>query len=128
MTTQVDDLLGRPHEPLLCLGYVRLALARLVPGFRPSDLPASDVEASGWLDRHLDGTAEGAWVELGKTAYDATRPGDVVFGSSQPGEDFVAVLVDPAGGGFLTSTPERGSHIRMRRALKGVRSAQRRVQ
>lgn len=119
---RVDDLEGRPYAPLLCLGYVRLALERIFPDFEPSYLPVTRQEAAQWL---ADPPA-GLWREIGTTAHAATREGDVIYGSG-PESDYIAVLVDAAGGGFLTATPDRGCHVRPRRGFQDVRSAQRLV-
>jgi hypothetical protein len=119
---RVDDLEGRPYEPELCLGYVRIALARIFQDFRPSDLPASREEVVAWLEA----PPEGRWLEVGPTAHHATREGDVLFGGG-PSGDYVAVLVDEKGGGFLTATPERGCHVRPRRSFQGVRTVGRLV-
>lgn len=120
----VGDLLEQPHEPLRCLGFVLLALKRIFPDFAPGEIPSTSEEARAWLSS----PPAARWVEIGRNAFKATKVGDVLYGEdgSQDGA-YVAVLVDPNGGGFLTSDSTRGPHIRTRRQLKGVLSVQRRV-
>jgi len=119
----VEDLIRRPHEPLRCLGYVLLGLERSATGYRRGEIPDTGEEAEVWLRKHGDTP----WREIGKTVHCATMEGDVVYGIGERGP-YAALLVDAAGGGFLTSTPEAGSHIRLRRGLRGVQSVQRRIQ
>lgn len=119
---QVQDLIDREHEPLRCLGYVRIALKRYFADFDPAELPSTPEEARAWLRS----PPVSAWREIGTNVYAATKDGDVVYGEERGDGAYVAVLVDPKGGGFLTSSAGRGSYIRLRRTLKGVVSVQRR--
>lgn len=118
----VDDLLRRPHAGLRCIGYVKLALRRKFPDFQSVELPSTKEEAEAWL-RNANISR---WAEIGKTAFDATREGDVVYGEAEEDGAFVAVLVD-ARGSFLTSTEQRGCHLRYRKDIGEVRSVQRRT-
>ncbi len=116
------DLLGREHEPLRCIGYVKLALARIFHDFSSAEIPSTRAEAEAFLRDH----SASRWREIGTTPYDARREGDVIYGLDSEGEAYTAVLVDERAGGVLTSEPRRGCHLVPRRAITGVVSVQRR--
>lgn len=118
----VEDIIDRPHEPLRCLGYVLLVLTKHFKDFDAGEIPSTDVQAKAWLASPPDSH----WREIGTNVYAATRDGDVLYCEPKEGLGHVAVLVDPARGGFLTSTPDRGSCVLSRRHMKGVMSVQRR--
>lgn len=121
---QVQDLLGRSHEPLRCIGYVLLALRRKFPDFDSGEIPSTNEAAEAWLK--APGSSR-RWREIGKSAFDARREGDVVYGESEKDGAYIAMLLDTNGGGFLTSSEGVGCRVLRRGDLENVRSVQRRT-
>lgn len=119
----VEDLLGRQHEPLLCIGYVLTVLSRKFQDFDWSEIPTTRDGAEAWLAAPGDSR----WHQVGVNVSAATHDGDVVYCSGGPDGAYTAVLVDERGGGFLTSNKKRGCHITPRRLLTTVVSTQRRT-
>jgi len=118
-----QDLLGRPHEPLRCLGYCSIVLARIFPDYVASEIPQNPEEAREWIMN----PPKSKWREIGHTVFDARLDGDVVYGEREEGDGaYIAVMVNWHQGSFLTSSRGRGCHLRNVRGLRGVISVQRR--
>ncbi len=84
---------------------------------RGADCSSSDLEYAESLARH--------YVQLGRSAWDATQTGDLVLSASEHQGGSLFVLVEPDRGTFLTASHRRGVVSVPRRAIRDVIGAYR---